>query len=163
MKTYLASILRHAFTALAGLGGFLFANGLIEAGDVSQVNAAGGSMGAALAVISTAIAGRFLITLLGKVFSGGTGESVGTSTGTLPIVCITAAGILGCLPSCSTIVTKSTMPDGTVVEVTAKSSDAAAIKGACDLATELLPLLDHLAASKSGSVNTEIKTADPTL
>jgi hypothetical protein len=104
MKTYLATILRHAFTALAGLGGFLLSKGLIDSADVTQVNSAGVSLGAALAVIISAIAGRFLLTLLGKVFSGAAGESGSGSSGgvNLLLMCITAAGLMGCLPSCST-------------------------------------------------------------
>ena len=104
MKTYLASISRHAFTALAGLGGLLFSKGLIAEADVSQVNASGVSLGAALAVILTAIVGRVALTLLGKVFTGAAGESGGMSGGaSLLVMCGAAVGLLGALPSCSAL------------------------------------------------------------
>ncbi len=103
MQNYIASLLRHAATSIAGLGGLLLAHNFIQPADVSQVDAAGVSLGTALAVIGTAVLGRVLITLGGKMFAGGAGESSGTSGGAL-LLCLlgTAAVIMGCLPSCST-------------------------------------------------------------
>lgn len=144
MKTYLSTLLRHAFTALAGLGGFLLSKGLIDSADVAQVNGAGVSLGAALAVIVSAIAGRFLLTLLAKIFTGagesGSTASVGKS---LLLMCATAAGLMGFLPSCATVVTKTTTADGTVVLVTAKSSDAVAVNAALNVSQMVIPLLIH--------------------
>ena len=101
----------------------------------------------------------------GKVtlFSDNSTGSAGTSAGMFLFVCATAAGLVGALPSCMTTVTNTTMPDGTVVEVKSKSSDPVAVKAACDLATEVLPLLDHLADRNGGQAATVIKQTDPTL
>ena len=145
MKTYLSTLLRHAFTALAGLGGFLLSKGLIDSADVAQVNGAGVSLGAALAVIVSAIAGRFLLTLLGKIFTGAAGESGSTASvgKSLLLMCATAAGLMGFLPSCATVVTKTTTADGTVVLVTAKSSDAVAVNAALNVSQMVIPLLIH--------------------
>ena len=81
MQDYLASLLRHAFTSLAGLGGLLLAHNLIPPADVTQVDAAGVSISTALVVIGTAVIGRMLLTLGGKIFTGGAGETSGTSGG----------------------------------------------------------------------------------
>ena len=104
MKIMIASLLRHAFTALAGLGGLLFSRGLIEAGDVAQVDASGVSLGAALSVIITAIAGRLLLTLLGKAITGGTGEAghAGKRMASLALFCSVLA-LSGCLTSCASL------------------------------------------------------------
>lgn len=67
MNTYIASLLRHALTALAGLGGLLLSKGLIASADAPAVDAAGASIGSALVVIGTAVLGRLVLTLLGKV------------------------------------------------------------------------------------------------
>lgn len=101
MQTYIASLLRHAFTALAGLGGLMLSHNLITQSDVSQVDAAGSSLACAITVVVTAVIGRVLLTLGGKMFTGGAGESSGTSGGALLLAIGTAAGIMGCLPSCS--------------------------------------------------------------
>ena len=105
MKDYIASLLRHAFTALAGLGGFLLSKGLIDAADAPAVDGAGGTLGAALAVILTAILGRLVLSLTAKVFRSGAGESGNRGgSGDLPLVLIlgTGAAFMGlCLPSCS--------------------------------------------------------------
>jgi hypothetical protein len=111
MKDYLASLFRHSFTALAGLGGFLAAHSWIDAGDASSVNAAGVSLGAALSVILTAIAGRLLISLLGKIFAGNIGNGAGSGGGPLLWVGFMAAGLGLALPSCTT----TTAPDGSIV------------------------------------------------
>lgn len=102
MKTYLASLLRHALTALAGLGAFLLSNNLIEPADAPAVDAAGVSISAALVVIGTAVLGRLAITLFGKFFTAAAGESGGPSGGmSLLVMCGTAAGLCMVLPSCS--------------------------------------------------------------
>jgi hypothetical protein len=103
MKTYLASLLRHAFTALAGLGAFLLSHNLIDQGDVAAVDAAGVSLGAALVVILTAIIGRMALTIFGKFFAGAAGENGGASGGAASLLLWagTAAGFMGGLPSCS--------------------------------------------------------------
>ena len=104
MKTYIASLLRHSFTSLAGLGGFLVSYNLLDQGDVAGVDAAGVSLGTAVATILTAVAGRLLLTLTGKMFSASAGDSSGTSGGALLMLFVlgTLAGIMGCLPACST-------------------------------------------------------------
>jgi len=104
MKTTIASLMRHAFTSLAGLGGFLLSHHLLDAGDVSQVNAAGVSLGTALVVILTGVIGRLILTLTGKLFTGGMpGESSGTSGGMVSLFMLvgTSAVVMGCLPACS--------------------------------------------------------------
>ena len=106
MNEYIASLLRHAFTGLAGLGGLLLANNLIGAADVPAVDAAGATLGSALVVIGTAMLGRLIITLTNKLFRHGAGETGGNSPrsgGGAVCVCISTAAIffgLG-LPSCS--------------------------------------------------------------
>lgn len=105
MKEQLASLLRHAFTALAGLGGFLFSKGLIDQGDVTAVDGAGVSLGNALVVILVAVIGRLLITLTAKFFRLGAGELENDkskpSGGTLLLIIGTTAALGGLLPSCS--------------------------------------------------------------
>jgi len=103
MNAYLQSLLRHAFTALAGLGGFLAAHSLIGAGDVASVDSAGASIGSALTVILMAVGTRLLITLLGKLNLGGSASATDKLTGWSVWICIgTAAGFGGIfLPSCS--------------------------------------------------------------
>ncbi len=103
MKPYIASLLRHAFTALAGLGGLLLSHNLLDPADVAQVDAAGVSIGTALGVVLTAVIGRLLLTLGGKMFTGAAGESSGTSGVALLFVLVGASAVvMGCLPACST-------------------------------------------------------------
>ncbi len=104
MKTTIASLLRHAFTALASIGGLLLSANLINPGDVAGVNAAGVSIGTALVGILTALVARLVLAFTGKLLTGGVpGESSGTSGGALPLLCVlgTLGGIMGCLPACS--------------------------------------------------------------
>lgn len=54
------------------------------------------------------------------------------------------AGLTLALASCATTVTQSTLPDGTVVTVTAKSADPVAVKAATDAAVLLMPVIDNL-------------------
>ena len=70
MKDTLLTSLRHAFTALAGLGGFLLAHGAIETADAANVNAAGATLGEALAVIVAALVARLVVFISGKIVSG---------------------------------------------------------------------------------------------
>lgn len=65
-----SSALRHAFTALASLGTFLSVHGWISPSDAAGVNAAGVSLGDALAVVAAAVVARLLIWIGGK-FAGG--------------------------------------------------------------------------------------------
>ncbi len=117
MKTTIASLLRHAFTALASLGVFLASKGWIDAPDTAAVNGAGVSLGAALVVILTAVIGRLAITWMGKILPGTGGVKNGTGSGgglpALGMLCM-AAGFMGSLPSCTT----TTAPDGTVTRGT---------------------------------------------
>jgi PPE-repeat protein len=105
MKTYIASLLRHALTGLTGLGTFLAAKGLIATDEVAAANAAGVSLADALPVVISIVLARLAITLLGKIFPGeGTGVN-GTegSGGSLPAIglLIMAAGFGSSLPSCT--------------------------------------------------------------
>lgn len=119
MKTTIASLLRHAFTALAGLGAFLASKGWIDATDTASVNGAGVSLGAALVVILTAIIGRLALTWMGKILPGTGVVKNGTGSGgglpAIGLLCM-AVGLLGVatLPSCTT----TTAPDGTVTRAT---------------------------------------------
>ena len=47
------------------------------------------------------------------------------------------------LQSCATTTTVTKLPDGTLITVTAKASDAAAINGAVAVTTAILPLMIH--------------------
>ena len=105
MKTTIASLLRHAFTALASIGGLLLSANLINPGDVAEVNAAGVSIGTALVGILTALVARLVLAFTGKLLTGGVpGESSGTPGGALPLLVLvgTLAVVMGCLPACST-------------------------------------------------------------
>ena len=124
MKDYLSSLLRHAFTALAGLGGLLVSINLIDPADAPAVDAAGGTLASALVVILTAVIGRLLITLGAKIFRIGAGENGeknnGGGVGTLPLWIVgTAAALMGALPSCSSI------PAGTPVTFSLIAPDGA--------------------------------------
>ena len=141
MKTILLSYLRHALTALAGLGGFLAAKGAVDPADAAGLDAAGANLAEALAVIAAALAMRLFIYLMGKL-------RVPSSVGTFGFVPLLGmVGLAGlavlALPGCATTVTKTTLPDGTVVEVTAKASDPAALDAATAVSGMLLPILIH--------------------
>ena len=106
MKDTLASLIRHATTALLALGGLLASRDFIDPSDVAAVDAAGVSLQAALVVIVVAIAGRLAITLTGKIFPAAAAKLTGpVAGGPLAvmgwIVVGTLAGGLGCLPACS--------------------------------------------------------------
>lgn len=100
-----ASLARHFLTTLAGLGGFLFANGLIPAESVAQANAAGAALVDPLTVIAglmAAAAARFGIFCLGKIFPV-VAEKLGSQSGMtgLLLMGIATVAVLGSLPSCS--------------------------------------------------------------
>lgn len=52
------------------------------------------------------------------------------------------------LCACSTTVTQTTLPNGSVVTVTSKTSDPVAIKAAMDTANLLAPYIAELASQK---------------
>ena len=145
MNAYLASLLRHCFTALASLGVFLAAKGLIAPADTAAVNDAGASIATALAVILAAIGSRLLLTVLAKMKISGPLAGTTKAPGWLPVLgTATLGGFIGfSLSGCATTVTKTTMPDGTVIEVTAKSSDPAAMDAATAVSGMLIPVLIH--------------------
>ena len=157
MNAYIASHIRHLLTCLATLGVLLASHKLVDPSAVATVNQAGGSLVEPLTVIGTAlivVGLRLLITLLGKLFpawaatlSGITGGSSGGVN--LLLMLVTAAAFMGALPSCTTTVTTNTLPDGTKVTVTAKSSDPVAIKAALDAATLIVPVVEQLATKQS--------------
>ncbi len=114
MKTINTSI-RHALTYLAGLGGFLYQHGMIDASGVDAANQAGAALVDPLAIIWGLIAAvvmRFVIFLLGKIFPGlsesatadpGQGENGSGAGWPLPLLvtCVTA-GLMGLgLSSCT--------------------------------------------------------------
>lgn len=106
MNDTLASLIRHATTALLALGGLLASHGLIGTEDAAEVDAAGGSLQAALVVIVVAIAGRLAIKLTGKIFPAAAAKLTRPEAGGPLavmgwIVVGTLAGGLGCLPACS--------------------------------------------------------------
>lgn len=69
MKALLISLLRHALTALAGVGTLLVSNGLIEPEDAAAVNASGASMADALVVVTSALVARLLMQYGGRFFT----------------------------------------------------------------------------------------------
>lgn len=104
MKDSLASLIRHATTALLALGGLLASRGFIDPSDVAAVDAAGVSLQGALVVIVVAIVGRLCITLTGKIFPAVAAKLTGTEAGGLPSLAWigTLAGLLCTgLPACS--------------------------------------------------------------
>lgn len=133
-------MIRHSLTALAGLGGLLVSRGLADPGDAAAIDQAGTALADSVSVILAAVIMRGILYALGKLKLPASAGAFGLA----PLLGLvgTAAG-LACLPSCSTTVTKTTMPDGTVVEVTAKSSDAAAIGAAVDVSRLVVPILIH--------------------
>ncbi|MFU8894020.1 MAG: hypothetical protein ACNA8L_10365 [Luteolibacter sp.] len=97
LKNELASLLRHALTALAGIGSLLAARGCIAAEDEAAVNAAGLSVTEAVIVVAVAIVARILISLSGKLrLPGGPAAlCMMMSAAALPLVMgITVAGSL---------------------------------------------------------------------
>lgn len=95
MKETIASALRHAFTALAGLGTYLALHGLIGAADTASVNVAGATIGDALAVVAAALVARLVVWVTGKMGAADKSPLVPV----LLVVCGTLA--VGGLPACS--------------------------------------------------------------
>ena len=103
----IASLTRHFLTTLAGLGGFLFANGLIPAEAVAQANEAGAAMVDPLTVIAgllAATAARFGIFCLGKIFPA-VAEKLGSQPGMTAVLVwgIATVAVIGSLPSCQAL------------------------------------------------------------
>lgn len=105
----LTSQLRHFLTYLAGLGTAFAAWNLIAPEQVAAVNQAGSALIEPLMVIIGAVAvflARAAMAKLGSLFSSkdkSGDETSGASGGAMPLLlwaCM-AAGIMGCLPSCS--------------------------------------------------------------
>lgn len=102
MKTTIASLLRHAFTGLAGVGALLATKGWIDPEDATAVNAAGVSLGEAVVVILAAVCGRMLISVMGKVLRQGAGEGTPPGGVGIPIIMCMGLGLLGLsLASCT--------------------------------------------------------------
>ncbi len=99
MKNYLAAILSQFFTALAGAGACLAGLDLIDQADVAKVDAAGVSLGAALAIILAAVIGH----LVTRKFSMGKGSGGSGGAASLLLWAGTAVGFMGGLPSCSPV------------------------------------------------------------
>lgn len=94
LKNEFASLLRHALTALAGIGSLLAARGWIAPEDEAAVNTAGLSVTEAVIVVVVALVARIFISLAGKLKRPGT-ASLMMSAAALPLVMgITVAGSL---------------------------------------------------------------------
>lgn len=101
-----ASLFRHLFTFLAGIGGTLLSVHLIAPDQVEAVNKAGADLITPLMVIGGAVAvcvSRMALTWIYKLFGVGAGERDGKKTGLwIGLVMVgTAAGLCISLPSCS--------------------------------------------------------------
>lgn len=94
MKTTIASLLRHAFTGLAGVGALLATQGWIDPEDATAVSAAGVSLGEAVVVIVAAVLGRALISVMGKVLRQGAGEGRPSGGVGVPILMCMGLGFL---------------------------------------------------------------------
>lgn len=82
MKAYLTSLLRHALSALLGLGALLASKGLINPDDVDAVSAASASLVDALVVVGVAVVARLIfskVPWLAPASSSGSDEPVGSS------------------------------------------------------------------------------------
>lgn len=91
----IATAIRHAFTALAGLGAFLAAHGWLDPADAPAVDAAGVALGDAVGVVAAALVARIVWWVGSQIVSGGGGSSV-------PLFLLgCGAAAVGTLPSCS--------------------------------------------------------------
>jgi hypothetical protein len=68
MKETLTSLLRHALTALAGVGTFMAGRGLIAPEDAQAVDASGATVADALVVVVVAVLMRLIIKFSGNLF-----------------------------------------------------------------------------------------------
>ncbi len=68
MKETLTSLLRHALTALAGVGTFMAGRGLIAPEDAQAVDASGATIADALVVVLVAVLMRLVIKFSGNLF-----------------------------------------------------------------------------------------------
>lgn len=97
MKDSILSLVRHLFTGLAGLGGFLVSKGMAAPDDAAQLDTAGATLADALAVILAIVLAKLVVMLLGRLGGGGamtlTGASLAVGTG--------AGALAICPPSCS--------------------------------------------------------------
>lgn len=99
MKDSILSLVRHALTGLAGLGGFLASKSLVDAGDAAAVNAAGASLAEAMAVILAAMLARLVIYAVARFSPSSNSQANGWAW----VCCIGVAGTaaVGTLSSCS--------------------------------------------------------------
>ena len=100
MKDTLASLIRHALTALAGAGTFMAGRGLIAPDDAAAVNASGATVQDALVVVVVAVVLRLLMTFGGKLFAAHMED--GKNGSPAWVLLLGMVGLLGMgLPSCS--------------------------------------------------------------
>lgn len=100
----IASLLRHALTFLAGLGGLFFSWSIIAPDQVAAVNAAGADLIAPLTIILGAVAAcvaRLALSWIFKIFRHGSGDVTGAGGLSLWIGVMAAGGLCLALPSCS--------------------------------------------------------------
>ena len=104
----ISTLIRHALTFLAGLGGLLLASRLISPGDVPAANDAGRALIEPLTLLGgllAAGASRLVLAWAGNLFRIGAGEpSGGASGGMLLLVVgglVIGTAAVGLLPSCS--------------------------------------------------------------
>lgn len=101
MKETLTSLLRHAFTALLGLGTFMYSQGYIGSDDVADVNASGAAMANALSAIIVVLLSRLFLKFSGKLIDAHVNEEK-NDNGFLGLLLLGMVGLFGfALPSCS--------------------------------------------------------------
>jgi hypothetical protein len=105
MKTTIASLLRHAVTAITGLGAWMFAMGWISEGDLAEVNTALVTIASGLVVVITAIVSRLALALGAKFFGRSSeNDEGGKGSGLSALLLILGTTVaLGGLPSCAAL------------------------------------------------------------